>query len=466
MEINRDNRKPLNVFALVMINIIAVDSLRTLPIGAEYGYSLVFYYAVAAVAFFIPVSLVAAELSTAIPETGGLYVWVKKAFGQRAGFITIWLQWVYNVVWYPTIMVFVVSTLMYLFHPDWVQNKLYILPISIALFWLATILNCLGVRASSVISIFGAIMGTIIPMVVLIVLTSVWVMAGSPLSLDFEWHLLLPNWSKSNELVMLGGILFGLIGMEMSAVHAGDVKNPQRDYPIALLWSTIIIFFTLLLGSLAIALIVPKANLDMVSGLVTAFGRLLPGLNHYWLLSAVVMMIVIGAMSSVSTWIMGPARGLLVSAEDGCLPKSLSKVNRFGAPVALLIFQAVLYTLLCGVYILFDEISLSYWLLSDLTAQLALLVYVFMFAAAIYLRFTCPDMLRPFRIPGGDWVCYGVSGIGLVTCLLVIATGYIPPQHLTFIQKIYYELFLIFGMFFFFALPWFLAKKQRPISKL
>lgn len=463
MEINRDNRKPLNVFALVMINIIAVDSLRTLPIGAEYGYSLVFYYAIAAVVFFIPVSLVAAELSTAIPETGGLYIWVKEAFGRRAGFITIWLQWVYNVVWYPTIMVFVVSALMYLLHPDWAQSKLVLLPTSIVLFWLATILNCFGIRASSVISIFGAIIGTVVPMVVLIVLTSMWIVNGNPLSINFEWHLMLPDWSKSNELVMLGGILFGLIGMEMSAVHAGDVKNPQRDYPKALLWSTIIIFFTLFLGSLAIAVIVPKANLDIVSGLITAFTRLLPAVNHRWLLSTVVLMIFIGAMSSVSTWIMGPARGLLVSAKDGCLPAALSRVNRYGAPIALLIFQALLYTLLCGVYILFDEISLSYWLLSDLTAQLALLVYVFMFAAVIYLRLHRPNMLRPFRIPGGNWVCYMVAGIGIVTCLLVIATGYIPPQKLNVTQKIYYELFLILGMFFFFALPWFLARKHRNL---
>ena len=465
MKINRDSNKPLNLFALVMINIIAVDSLRTLPIGADYGYSLIFYYVLAALVFFIPVSLVAAELATAMPETGGLYIWVKEAFGRRAGFITIWLQWIYNVVWYPTIMVFIVSTLAYLLDPSLGQNKGYVLPVSIGLFWIATLLNCLGMRVSSVVSIIGAIVGTIIPMLLLIFLAVIWVAQGKPLALTFEWHSLLPDWHHSNELVMLGGILFGLIGMEMSAVHAGDVRNPQRDYPKALLFSTIIIFFTLLMGSLAIAIIVPKDNLDIVTGLMSAFTRFIPGIDRSWLLPAVVIMIFTGAISSVSTWLMGPARGLMVSAKDACLPSILARVNQYGAPVSLLIFQAILFTVLCGVYILFDEISLSYWLLSDLTAQLALLVYVFMFAAAIYLRIQKPDMLRPFRIPGGNWVCYLVAGIGMLTCLLVIGTGFIPPQALMFSQKIYYEIFLLTGLFFFFALPWWLARKHTLSHK-
>src|SRR5262245_6615697 len=81
------SKKVLSVFSLVMINVIAVDSLRTLPISAMLGFSLVSYYLIAALAFFIPVALVAAELSTAYPNTGGLYVWVREAFGRRAGFI-------------------------------------------------------------------------------------------------------------------------------------------------------------------------------------------------------------------------------------------------------------------------------------------------------------------------------------------------------------------------------------------
>ncbi len=110
-------KKPLGVFSLVMINVIAVDSLRTLPISAHYGSSIIFYYLLAAITFFIPAALVTAELATGWPTKGGIYAWVKEAFGAKVGFLIIWLQWIYNIVWYPTILSFVAVTIAYLIKP-------------------------------------------------------------------------------------------------------------------------------------------------------------------------------------------------------------------------------------------------------------------------------------------------------------------------------------------------------------
>src|ERR1700733_1673657 len=156
-------KKVLSVFSLVMINVIAVDSLRTLPISAKLGLPLISYYLVAALTFFIPVALVAAELATAYPNTGGLYVWVREAFGRRGGFITICLQWIFNVVWYPTILAFIAATLSYLFAPQLANNKFYLLATALSLFWIFTLLNCFGMRLSSIVSVIGASMGTILP---------------------------------------------------------------------------------------------------------------------------------------------------------------------------------------------------------------------------------------------------------------------------------------------------------------
>ena len=121
------SKKVLSVFSLTMINIIAVDSLRNLPISAEYGFSIIFYYLIAAFIFFIPIALVAAELATGWPKLGGMYVWVKEAFGAKAGLITIWLQWIYNIVWYPTILAFLATIAAYLINPSLAHNKFYLL---------------------------------------------------------------------------------------------------------------------------------------------------------------------------------------------------------------------------------------------------------------------------------------------------------------------------------------------------
>ena len=84
------NRRVLSVFTLAMINVAAIASLKNLPVTAEYGVGSVFFYAVTALIFFIPCSLVAAELATGWPKTGGVYIWVKEAFGARWGFVAIW----------------------------------------------------------------------------------------------------------------------------------------------------------------------------------------------------------------------------------------------------------------------------------------------------------------------------------------------------------------------------------------
>lgn len=454
------SKKVLSVFSLVMINVIAVDSLRTLPLSAKLGLHLVAFYLAAAFVFFIPVALVAAELSTAYPNTGGIYVWVREAFGRRIAFLTIWLQWIYNVVWYPTIMAFIAATLSYLFAPELANNKLYLLFSVISLFWIFTILNCFGMRVSSLVSIVGATIGTIIPMLGITVLGLFWIIQGRPIEIGHTstW---LPDLSSLANVSLFPAVLFGLLGMEMSAVHAEEVKNPQRDYPRALLYSTIVIFSTLVFGSLAIVLVVPDNKLSVVSGLIDAYALFFKAYNMPWMTSVTALLIVVGALSSVSAWIIGPTRGLLVSARDGTISKTFMRVNTHGAPVAILMIQAIIFTLMSCILVMFDSINAAYWMLSDLCAQLALLVYIFMFAAAIKLRYSRPDQRGAYRIPGGKAGIWLVSGTGLICCFLTILLGFIPPSQIPIEHTVIFEICLITGFLLFLLLPWMLTKKNK-----
>lgn len=452
------SKRVLSVFSLVMINVIAVDSLRTLPISAKLGIHLAFYYFVAAVAFFIPVALVAAELATAYPKTGGIYVWVREAFGRRVAFITIWLQWIYNVVWYPTIMAFITATIAYLFDPNLANHKLYLLTTTVTLFWIFTMLNCLGMKASSILSTIGAIVGTLLPMIGIIILGIIWLIQGKPVEINFN-NSWIPDFSKLNTLPLFSIVLFGLLGMEMSAVHAEEVKNPQRDYPRALLYSTIIIFLTLVLGSLAIVIVVSDSKLSIVSGLIGAFSFFFEAYNLTWMLPITALLIVIGGLCSVSAWIIGPSKGLLIAAHDKCIPKSFTRTNSHGVPVVILIAQGVIFTLLSSVYVLFDSVNAAYWVLSDLCAQMALLVYILMFAAAIKLRYTSSHEFGAYKVPGKNWVMWLVAGLGIICCTLTILIGFIPPEQIPIENISSFEVFLVGGLLIFVLIPWFISKK-------
>ncbi len=451
-------RRVLSIFTLVMINVIAVDSLRTLPISAEYGTAAIFYYTLAAILFFVPTALVAAELATGWPKTGGIYVWVREAFGNKVGFLVTWLVWVYNVVWFPTIMVFLAGTIAYLINPALAHSKLYLLSTILILFWGATIINCFGMRISGLVSIIGALIGTLLPMFFIIILGVFWFTAGNKIQIHLTPYSIVPSIHSLKNLALLVGVIFGLVGMEMSAVHAEEVKNPQRDYPKALLYSTLIIYISMVLGSLAIAVVVPQKHLSLVTGLIDAFRIFFIHFNMQWMLPVIIFCILIGGFSGVSAWIIGCSKGLLVASRDGSFPAIFGRVNKHGVPVPILILQGVIFTLLCSIFLLMPTLNSSYWLLTAMTAQLAMLVYIGMFAAVIKLRYSQPDKPRAFKIPGGNIMIWLIAGLALLTCLCAIAVGFLPPSQFKTGNVFRYEAILVSGIAFFCILPLIIAR--------
>lgn len=446
MAIARNKLRPLRLFDLIMINIIAVDSLRSLPFSAEYGFSLVFFYLLASISFFVPTALVSAELATGWPNKGGIYVWVREAFGDLAGFIIIWLQWVYNVVWYPTILSFIGATLAYLINPALADSKVYMLLVIIVIFWSATFINFYGMKISSVVSTLGALFGTLFPMIFIIFLGVLWLWLGNPTQIHFKKAEFFPILTDPNNYSFLTAVLFGLVGMEMSAVHADEVKNAGRVYPRAILYSSIIIFVSLVCSSLAIAIVVPRHELSVVTGLVQAFEIFFSAYHLKWMGPIITVLIILGGVGSVATWIIGPTKGLFVAARDGNAPAIFGTVNKKGVPVTILIFQATIFTILCTVFLMMPTVSSSYWLLTAMTAQLAMIVYLALFSAGIWLRIKFPNVKREFKIPFGKVGMFFVCLLGILSSLTAIILGFIPPAQLHMGQTWVYEFILIFGI--------------------
>ncbi|OGT26002.1 MAG: transporter [Gammaproteobacteria bacterium RIFCSPLOWO2_02_FULL_42_14] len=439
-------KKPLSILSLVAINVIAIDSLRTLPFSAMYGFSAVFYYLLAALIFFLPVSLVSAELATAWPETGGVYVWTREAFGKKIGLLTIWLQWFYNIVWYPTIMSLIAVTIAYTFNPSLEHDKWYMLSVMVIVFWGATWVNCLGMRAASWLSDLSAIAGTLLPMLFIVALGVAWVVMGKPLQITFSAKTFFPDLSNVNNLVLLIAILYGLVGMEMSASHAREVVNPQRDYPKAVFYSIIVILVTLILGSLAISIVVPVKNLNVVSGLLQAFSDFFAAFHMSWLMPILAILIVFGAIGGAAAWMLGPSKGMLMACRDGSLPQSLGKTGVNNTPTRILVVQGIIFTLLCSVFVFMPTVRSGFWVLTDVTSILALLVYIIMFPAAIVLRYKYPEKPRPYRIPGGKIGLWITCMLGLITCLFAVAIGFVPPSQIAVGSVFVYEMIIIIGV--------------------
>jgi len=454
------SRKVLNVFSLIMINIVAVDSLRSLPISAEYGFQLIFFYILGGLFFLIPTALVAAELATGWPQTGGIYVWLREAFGKKWGFLIIWLQWLYNIVWYPTIMSLLAATLAYIFAPQLANNKAYMLTMILMMFWGATFANWFGMKLSSWVSTIATIIGTLVPMAFIIILAIIWLSSGRTVNVDFSLQGFLPKFNNLNSFALLTVVLFGLIGMEMSAVHAGEVKNPQRDYPRALFISAILILTSLMLASLAIAIVIPQNKIQLSSGLMEGFSIFFNSFHIPWMIPVIAVLIILGGLGTVSAWVIGPTKGIMVAAEDGAAPPFFKTRNKYAVPTRILILQGIITSILSCLFIYMPSINSAFSLLSAMTGQVALLVYIGMFAAAIKLRFSRPEVTRAYRVPGGNIALCLIAGIAILTCLIVFGFGFLPPSQINIGNVSFYESILIGGVILI-CIPPFLMKVKN-----
>jgi glutamate:GABA antiporter len=446
----KDSKRVIGLFTLAMINVAAIAGLKNLPVLAEYGWKILIYLGLATLCFFIPTALICAELASGWPERGGVYVWVARGLGKRCGFVAIWLQWLENTIWYPTILSFAAGSLAYAIDPALASNRVYMALFVLVVYWGCTLIDSLGMRVSGFLSSVGAIIGTLVPGALIIILGIIWVADGRPLTPD---STALASGNTLTHIALFIGVLFSLAGIEMSAVHAQEVAQPHRNYPRAILLSGLLILLLYTLGSLAIAMVVPVEKLSLVSGVLEAFSIFFSAYGLAWLVPILAILITIGALAMVATWIVGPSKGLQAAAADGDMPSYFSKTNRWGMPVHLLLSQGTVVSLLSLLFLFMPTVNSSWWLLTALTAQLYLGMYLLLFIAAIRLRYILPHVERPYRIPGGKLGIWCVAGLGIVTTLVAIVVGFIPPPDVHTGTIFLYESFLVLAILFALAIP-------------
>lgn len=454
------NKRTLTAWMVAMINLAAICNIKNFPLMAEYGLATLFFLVLSSVFFFIPISLVSAELATGWPERG-VYTWVKEGLGLRLGFVAVWLQWIENVIWYPTILSFIAATFAYVFMPELAQNKLYVVCVVLAAFWSTTFINFLGMRTSGWISSISALFGTVFPVCLIILLGVAWIFSGQPVQIDFSMDALFPNLTSIRELALLSGFLMSLSGMEMSAVHAKDVKNPKRDYPRAILLSAVLIIVLSALGSILIAVVVPFDQIELTSGGMEAFTYLSKAFHMEWAVPVIAGIMTFGALGMLSTWVVGPSRSLYASALDGDLPKFMCKTNKHSMPVAIMIVQAVVVSLLSLIFLTMPTVSSSYWILLALASSLYMVMYLLLFIAAIRLRYKQPDVSRPYRVPGGICGMWIAAGLGILGAVFSIFISFFPPSQLETGSLGQYETILIGGLIVFCGLPFLIYEFKK-----
>jgi glutamate:GABA antiporter len=453
----------ISAFQLAMITVAYVASIRALASMATYGFSSVFYYIVAACFFLLPSALVSAELAAAWPERGGVYGWVKKALGARWGFLAIWMQFSSNVIFLPAYLSFVATVAAYIFIPELGDDKYFLISFILVMLWGATFCSFLGMKTSSWLNTFGAFTGIFTPVIILLTLSAIWLITGHDSQIEFSVKTFFPQFSSlgMNSIVFLAGLLYSFTGMETSGSHALDVQDVRKNYPKGIFLAAILVSF-IGFSSLSIAIVVPNGQLNIVAGIMQAFTVFLNNFHLGWAIRLLALLIVLGAMGSLNSCIIGPSKGLFGSASGGEIPPILTKVNKHGMPVNMLLFQAMVVTCITALFLFMPSVASSYWLIMGIVTIVYLVMYVLLFISAIVLRYKYPCVDRPYKVSGGNLGMWLMVGMGLASTIFGIIISFFPPSQLTVGSIFRYELILLTGVFGFLFLGILIYKLRKP----
>ena len=455
-----------------------VTSLRGLPVMAKEELTMFTYIGFAVILFLIPAALVSAELGSAFSHRkGGVYTWIGEAFGQRWGFVGIWLQWIQNVVWFPTGLAFAAAAAAFALNDAGMANAhIYVGVFCIVSYWLATLLALRGNAILARVAKYGFLIGTVVPGAVLVILFLWWALTGhsmgwatatdpavSQVVAGSAGPRLLPLLAGLGSLAFLGNIMLLFAGVEVQSVHVGEMKSPRRGFPAAMLLASVISVAVFLLGSLAVAALVPYNKLVIQTGVFEALKTVLVDQWHIgWVVQVLSALIAFGALSGALAWLSSPSRGLLATAHDGLLPPLMQKVNRQGAPRNILIIQAIIVTAVSSIYLFTSNVSGAFFLISTVTISLYIVMYMLMYAAAIRLRYTQPNLARAFKIPGGKVGMWIVAGLGFAAVAFSLLVSFFPPTQLPVGNPVIYVVLVAAGLIVFVSAALMIYRFRKP----
>jgi amino acid transporter len=410
--------------ALALMTVSSVASLRPAPTMALYGLACVFLYVLPAIIFLIPTALVSAELASG--WSGGVFRWVTEGISPNMGFVAAWHQYAMTIFYYPTLLSFVASTLAYVIHPAWAASGVWTAVVIISVYWLGTLLALRGgIGVIAKLASSGVLIGTLIPGALLVILGIIFLAQGNPSAAPMTAEHLLPEWTGIASIVLIVSNFGAYSGMEMNAVHVNELKQPSKEFPKAMFVAMFLVLLILILPPLVISWFIPAEELSLTAGVMQAFEAVFAHFGIQFLTPIVGLAIVSASLAGFMTWLSGPSKSLLLSSQEGgYLPPWFQRTNAAGVQINILAAQGVVTTVLALLFAFVPAVSDAYWMFMTITTSVYLLMYLWLFRAAMNLRKRQPDHPRGYRAPALNLLCI----MGFASSLAAILISFVPPS--------------------------------------
>lgn len=393
-------KRKFRLFSAVLATVCIILVGDAVAPTASIGNSMYVWWAIMLIGFFIPYALISAELGTQYPSEGGMYTWIKKAFGKRWASRVAWFYWVNYPLWIASLADLITTMLMQMMG---FEMELWMV-LAIQLFYvvLVTILGMFRISQSAWVSNLGAIMKFLILGGLSALGIYVFATQGTMNPIE-SWQEFIPllgsdggiEWAG---LAFVSLIIFNMLGFEVVDTFVDDMDKPKRQIPQAIILGGILIAIFYILPSFAIGVGTAFSDISTDTGLLDSYGILAENAGFdpvvvQNIIIVVGVLFILTLISNISSWNFGVYSVIAFAAKDGMFPKSWSKRNKDGVPYMVGIWTGVVAAILAVVGIVlayvfpeWEALQNMFWAFFDLSLVCLLLSYIPMFAAFIKLH--------------------------------------------------------------------------------
>ncbi len=395
------------LFSAVLATVCIILVVDAVAPTASIGHSQYIWWAIMLIGFFVPYALISAELGTQYPSEGGMYTWIKKAFGKKWAGRVAWFYWVNYPLWIASLADLITSLIMTMFGIE--LSFATVLIIQAVYIVLITVLGMLRISQSDWVANIGAVIKIAILGGIGFLGFYILFTQGTANPVE-SWTDFIPlvgadggfDWAG---LSFVSLIIFNMLGFEVVGTFYDDMDKPKKQIPQAIILGGILIAIFYILPSFALGVGTQFSEISTDTGLLDAWQILLANAGAsagmiQAILIAVGGLFILTLVANVSSWNFGVYSVIAYAAEDGMFPKSWTKRNKDGVPYVVGIWTGIVAAVLAfaGIFIgyilpemgvdeeLLEGFSNMFWAFFSLSLVCLLLSYIPMFAAFIKLH--------------------------------------------------------------------------------
>lgn len=440
-----EDKKKVSLVGTVLFTVCSILVLDSFVAPAIIGVSSITVWILSAIIFFIPYGLLSAELGSTYPDDGGIVSWVCRAFGEFPSVLVGWMYWINVAFWMPAVFTAFSGWLNLALFPD--MSIVVQAIVAVFMCWVIVFIGVKGIELSVTVSNIMAI----IKMAILVIFGFMGIAYGIKYGLANDFSI--KNWAPSMDdtVTYVGAIVYNLLGFELIGSIGSKIDNPKKTVPKMTIIAGAAITFLYCFGTFGVLAAINAADVDEVDGFVYALQELCKvfGGAQMPMFYILIVLAISTLVANMITWCLG-ANEAFQGAELDKRSKFLAHRNeKYGTSDNLYYIMGVVSSALIILnYALSGDANDIFWTIFSFSSIVFMLNYLFMFPAAIKLRYSDPDTPRQYAVPGGKvgmWICgvicficvalacyflidFDVTGYGfwmqLIGVILTVAVGY------------------------------------------